>query len=170
LTPFSTGNAFSDKLLKLLGRIANTKQLLDTRMHLLIETKNFYLMKSIKPILVFLMFLVLSGCEKTQENSAKGKLLFYTNSPSINCVFKIDILVNGEKIGTLDASSKYTDSDCNCDNPTGIGLLVNLGKGTYNYSANEINCIATNKVNSWTGQVNVEQNSCTVIFLDITKK
>ena len=130
-------------------------------------------MKSVKPILVFLMFLVLSSCEMAQDNSDKGKLLFYTNSPSINCVFKIDILVNGEKIGTLDASSKYTDSDCNCDNPVGIGfigLLVNLEKGTYNYSANEVNCIATNKVNSWTGQVNVEQNSCTVIFFDLTNK
>lgn len=127
-------------------------------------------MKSIKPILVFLMFLVLSSCEKTQDNSDKGKLLFYTNSSLGNCVFEIDILVNGEKVGTLDASSKYTDSDCNCDNPTGIGLLVNLEKGTYNYSANETNCIATNKVNSWSGQINVEQNSCAVIFLDIVKQ
>jgi len=127
-------------------------------------------MKSIKPILVFLMFLVLSSCENTQENSDKGKLLFYTNSSLGNCVFEIDILVNGEKVGTLNASSKYTDSDCNCDNPTGIGLLVKLEKGTYNYSANEIKCIATNKINSWSGQVNVDQNSCTVIFLDILKQ
>ena len=127
-------------------------------------------MKSINLIPAFLMFVVLSSCEKTQEDSNTGRLLFYTNSSLINCVFEIDILANGQKVGTLDAGSIYTDSDCNCENPTGIGLLVNLKKGTYDYSANEVNCIATNKVNSWTGQVIVEQNSCTVIFLDIEKQ
>jgi|WetSurMetagenome_2_1015567.scaffolds.fasta_scaffold59076_2 hypothetical protein len=127
-------------------------------------------MKLIKPILVFLMFIVLSSCEKKQDDSAKGKLLFYTNSSLMNCVFKIDIFVDGEKAGTLDASSDYVDNDCNCENPTGIGLLINLKKGTYNYSANEINCIATNKVNSWIGQINVKQNLCTLVFLDIAKQ
>ena len=102
-------------------------------------------------------------------DSDKGKLLFYTNSHIINCVFDIELFVNGVKIGNLDARSTYTDNDCNCDNSTGIGLLLNLKKGTYDYSANEINCIATNKVNSWSGQVNVIGDSCTVVFLNINE-
>lgn len=84
-------------------------------------------------------------------------------------VFSIDISVDGEKIGTLDASSNYSDNDCYCENSAGIGLLVSLDKGNYKYSAQEVECSASNITSSWTGNLTVIGDSCTVIFLDITK-
>ena len=103
-------------------------------------------------------------------DSDKGKVLFCTNAHTMNCIFSIDISVDGEKIGTLDASSSYSDNDCFCENSAGIGLLVSMDNGNYEYSAQETVCSATNITNSWTGDLTVVGDSCTVIFLDITKE
>ena len=102
-------------------------------------------------------------------DSNKGKVLFCTNAHMMNCIFSIEISVDGEKIGTLDASSSYSDNDCYCENSAGIGLLISLDKGNYEYSAIEVECSATNITNSWTGDLTVVGDSCTVIFFDITK-
>lgn len=45
-------------------------------------------------------------------DSNKGKVLFCTNAHMMNCIFEIEISVDGEQIGTLDASSSYSDNDC----------------------------------------------------------
>ena len=103
-------------------------------------------------------------------DSNKGKVLFCTNAHMMDCIFSIDISVDGEKVGTLDASSSYSDNDCSCDNSAGIGFLISLDKGIYEYSAQETECTATNITNSWTGELTVIGDSCTVIFLDITKE
>ena len=120
-----------------------------------------------KFLIPILLISALISCEKSKNDSEKGQLLFYTNSALINCPFKIELSLNGDKIGFIDASTIYSDTNCNCEDPDGIGLLLNLEKGTYNYSANEVECAATNGINSWTGTVNVTKDSCTVVFLDI---
>lgn len=102
-------------------------------------------------------------------DSDKGKVLFCTNAHMMNCIFSIDISVDGEKIGTLDASSTYWDNDCYCENSTGIGLLISLDKGDYKYSAQETDCNATNITKAWTGDFTAIGDSCNVIFLDIAK-
>ena len=101
-------------------------------------------------------------------DSDKGKILFYTNSHILNCVFEIDISIN-EKSYSLSASSTYSDNDCQCNNSLNIGVLLKFERGSYDYTANELNCIASNKVNTWSGQVKVVSDSCTVIFLDINE-
>ncbi len=100
-------------------------------------------------------------------DSNKGKVLFCTNAHMMNCIFSIDISVDGQKIGTLDASSTYSDNDCHCENSEGIGLLISKDKGKYTYSAKETKCSATNITNSWTGELSIVGDSCTMIFLDI---
>jgi hypothetical protein len=106
---------------------------------------------------------------KSTYDSNKGKVLFCTNAHMMNCIFSIDISFEGEKIGTLDASSSYSDNDCYCENSAGIGLLISMDKGNYSYSAQNTECNATNITNSWTGDLTVIGDSCTVIFLDIMK-
>jgi len=102
-------------------------------------------------------------------DSSKGKVLFCTNSHIMNCVFEIEISINGEKVGTLDAGSFYSDIDCFCKNSADIGLLIPLEKGEYAYSAKELKCIGINATGSWSGNFTIAGDSCTVIFLDITK-
>jgi heat shock protein HslJ len=102
-------------------------------------------------------------------DSSKGKVLFCTNSHTMNCVFEIEISIDGKKVGTLDAGSFYSDIDCYCANSADIGLLVPLEKGEYTYSAHELKCIADNVKGSWSGNFSIAEDSCTVIFLDITK-
>jgi len=106
------------------------------------------------------------GFESTYDSN-KGKVLFCTNAHMMNCIFSIDISVDGQKIGTLDASSTYSDNDCYCENSAGIGLLISKDKGKYTYSAKETECSATNITNSWTGELTIVGDSCTMIFLDI---
>ena len=120
-----------------------------------------------KLLIPILLIAALISCEKSKDDSEKGQLLFYTNSALINCPFEIDLSLNGKKIGTINATTIYSDTNWICEDPSGIGLLLNLGKGIYNYSANEVKCTATNRINSWAGTVNVTKDSCTVIFLDI---
>jgi hypothetical protein len=107
---------------------------------------------------------------KSIYDSNKGKVLFCTNAHMMDCIFSIDISVDGKKIGTLDASSSYSDNDCYCENSAGIGLLISLDKGQYTFSAKETECNATNITNSWSGDLTVVGDSCTMIFLDITKE
>ena len=107
---------------------------------------------------------------KSTYDSNKGIILFCTNAHMLNCIFSIDISVDGKKVGILDASSSYSDNDCYCENSAGIGLLISMDKGNYSYSAQNTGCNATNIINSWTGDLTVIGDSCTVIFLDIMEE
>lgn len=98
----------------------------------------------------------------------KGKILFYSNSDMLNCVYEIEISIN-EISYSLTAASVYSDTVCKCDYPGNTGILLSLKQGTYSYTASELNCISSNKVNNWSGQANVVRDSCTVVFLDIIK-
>jgi hypothetical protein len=118
-------------------------------------------------LILLILFASLISCEKSKDDSEKGQLLFYTNSYLINCPFNIELSINGDKIGFINASTNYSNNNCNCDDSIGIGLLLNLKVGSVNYSANEVECVAINKINSWTGAVNITKDSCTVVFLDI---
>lgn len=123
--------------------------------------------KSLLVILFISISLIFVSCDNDEE-FGDGKVLFCTNSHIINCVFDIEISVDNKVIGHLDASSVFSDTICQCESSINIGLLLNLETGTYSYTANEINCIATNKVNTWTGQFVIDKDDCTEIFLDIT--
>lgn len=116
-------------------------------------------------LIAFLMYALLVSCEKFKDD--KGQVLFYTNSTLINCPFKIEISLNGDKIGSIEASSVFSETNCSCEVETGIGLSVNLKEGTYNYSAIEVQCPAINRINNWTGTVIVNRNSCTAVFLNV---
>lgn len=118
-------------------------------------------------IIPILLVALLISCEDSADDTDKGQLLFYTNSALINCPFEIEISLNGDKIGVINASTTFSDTNCDCEDSSGIGLLLDLKKGTYNYSADETECIATNKINSWTGTVNITRDTCKVVFLDI---
>jgi hypothetical protein len=115
-----------------------------------------------------ILLLLIVSCEKSDDLD-KGKVLFCTNAHMIDCVFSIDISIDGVKIGTLDASSEYSDNDCYCENSIEIGFLTDMEKGTYTYSAKETNCNATNITSLWSGKLTVLRDSCSVIFLDIIK-
>lgn len=106
---------------------------------------------------------------KGSYDSNKGKILFCTNAHMMNCIFEIEVSLNGQKVGILNAGTSYSDNDCYCENSADIGLLISKDKGKYSYSAKEIKCKATNINNSWTGEIDVKGDSCTMIFLDITK-
>jgi heat shock protein HslJ len=99
----------------------------------------------------------------------KGKILFYTNSGLINCPFAVEISLNNTVIDTLTAASTYSDTECECDDETGIGLLKEMAQGSYMFYAREINCTGTNRVNTWLDEVTVKKASCSVIFLDVTE-
>lgn len=102
-------------------------------------------------------------------DSSLGKVLFCTNSHIMNCVFELEISIDGEKAGTLDARSFYSDIDCYCENSADIGLVIPLEKGAHSYSAEELKCSAVNATGSWSGNFSIAEDSCTVIFLDVTK-
>jgi hypothetical protein len=123
-------------------------------------------MKSLTIPFLLAVTLLLS-CENSEDNTGKGQLLFYTNSALINCPFEIEISMNGDKIGLVNGSTVFSDTNCDCDDPSGIGLLLDLKEGTYNYSAVEVECTAVNKINSWTGTIEITRDSCKVVFLDI---
>lgn len=123
-------------------------------------------MKLFKLLTLIISIFIITNCEK-KDDSEKGQLLFYTNSYLINCPFNIELSINGDKLGFINASTNYSKNNCNCDDSIGIGLLLNLKEGSVNYVANEIECAAINKINSWTGTVNIIKDSCTVVFLDI---
>ncbi len=106
---------------------------------------------------------------KGRYDSNKGKILFCTNEHIMNCIFEIEVSINGQKVGILNAETSYSDNDCYCENSAGIGLLISKDIGKYTYSAKEIKCKATNINNLWTGEIDVNGDTCTIIFLDITK-
>ena len=112
------------------------------------------------------------SCDKSEDlngDSEKGGVLFCTNAHMMNCIFSIDITIDGKKIGLLDASSTYPVADCNCENSSGIGFFIEMDIEDYSFSAMDTKCQATNVTKSWTGDFTVLKDSCTMIFLDITK-
>ena len=120
-------------------------------------------MKKILSILIiFLTFTI--GCEKNDE---KGEILFCTNSDIANCVFSIEISIDNNIVGTLTAASEYSSINCSCPESAFIGLLIEIETGSHTYYAKELNCVATNRINNWSGSMNVRKNSCETILLDI---
>jgi hypothetical protein len=120
--------------------------------------------KIISFIIIFLS--IFTGCEKNNE---KGEVLFCTNSHIINCPFSIEISIDNKIVGTLDASSTFTTTNCSCANPQDIGILFVLEAGNHSYTATEIECAGTNRVNSWSGNVKIDKDECQVIFLDVNE-
>ena len=127
------------------------------------------MIKSVSKILLILGVIIavsFSSCEKDNSYDM-GNVLFCTNSYLINCPFSIDVYINNDCIGTLTAASSYSQVDCCCPDSLFIGLMLEKEIGTYIYSAKEINCAGSNKVNNWTGVFKIKKDSCTMIFLDI---
>lgn len=112
--------------------------------------------------------LVFNFCEF--YNYKGGRLLFYTNAHQINCPFEIEISINQAIIDTITAASSFVQGDCLCEDLLNIGILLNIAPGKYLYSARELACVATNRVNNWSDYIRVKEDSCTVVFLDISEK
>lgn len=121
-------------------------------------------MKAVLRLALIVCF-ALSGCEKKGET---GEILFCTNSHIGNCVFSIEISVDGNIIGTLDASSEYSSLNCTCPEFSDIGMKIDIEVGEHTYTAKELNCAASNRVNEWSGSINVGNNNCETVILDIT--
>ena len=122
-------------------------------------------MKSVSYILIIVLLLAI-GCEKKGETR---EILFCTNSGIGNCAFSIEISVDGNKIGTLTAGSEYSSLNCVCPDSAFIGMIVDIESGEHTYTAKELNCTATNRINMWAGIINVSNNDCETVILDIRK-
>ena len=105
-----------------------------------------------------------------QHNSNIGRILFCTNANRMNCLFDIRLYINYTYVGALDGSSAYNQRYCQCESENDIGFMVDMMKGKYKYSAKNLLCDASNAVNSWSGEVTVAGDFCTVIFLNIFKE
>jgi len=101
--------------------------------------------------------------------NSNGQLLICTNSAIINCPFEIKITLNNTIIDTLSAASTYSNNNCQCDGYMDIGMKIELTAGKYSFHATEINCQASNKVNDWIGEIEINPDNCSKIFLDIIK-
>ncbi len=122
-------------------------------------------MKYVTYILIATLILAI-GCEKKDET---GEILFCTNSGIANCGFSIEISVDGDIVGTLTASSGYSSLNCACPESSSIGMIVDIETGLHTYSAKELNCIAANRINEWSGSINVSNDNCETVILDITE-
>jgi hypothetical protein len=121
-------------------------------------------MKAVLRLTLIVCF-ALTGCEKNRET---GEILFCTNSHISNCVFSIEISVDGNIIGTLDASSEYSSLNCTCPESSDIGMKIDIDAGEHTFTAKELNCVATNRINTWAGIIDVSDNNCETIVLNIT--
>jgi len=129
-------------------------------------------MRLLKNIWIILIIICFTSCDKNEDikgDSEKGSVLFCTNAHMMNCIFSIDITIDGQKIGSLDASSTYPATDCYCENSSGIGYFINTDVGVHTFSATDTECKATNVTKSWTWDFTVFKDSCTIVFLDIAK-
>jgi len=104
------------------------------------------------------------GCEKNDET---GEILFCTNSQIGNCGFSIEISVDNAIVGTLTAGSGYSSTTCLCPESSFIGMLVEIETGSHTYYAKELNCVATNRINDWSGSIDIMNNGCKTVILDI---
>ncbi len=121
-------------------------------------------MKNILSILIVILTFTV-GCEKNDET---GEILFCTNSHIANCVFSIEISVDNTVVGILTAASEYSSTTCSCPESAFIGMIVEIETGSHTYYAKELNCVATNRMNDWSGTIDVRNNSCKTVVLDIT--
>jgi len=120
-------------------------------------------MKYVSTLLIFTLILAV-GCDKQSET---GEILFCTNSDIGNCVFSIEISVDGNKLGTLTAASSYSSGNCECPESFFIGMTVDVEPGLHTYHAEELDCAATNRINEWSGSINVSNDNCETVILDI---
>lgn len=98
-----------------------------------------------------------------------GEVLFSTNSAIINCPFSIEISIDGNNIGTITAGSEHSSLTCLCPDSAFIGMIVDIEVGEHSYTAKELNCTASNRINMWAGIIKVSSNDCETVILDIRK-
>jgi len=107
------------------------------------------------------------GCEK---QDVTGEILFCTNSYISNCVFSIEISVDGRVRDTLTAASSYSSSNCACPEAAFIGMIVEVETGSHMYYAKELGCVAINRINEWSGSVSIRNDSCETVVLNILEQ
>ena len=122
-------------------------------------------MKNVPYTLIIILILAV-GCEKKDEI---GEILFCTNSHIANCGFSIEISIDGNIRDTLTAASRYSSIICTCPESSFIGLILDIETGLYTYHAKELVCAATNRINEWSGSINVSDDNCETVILDITE-
>ncbi len=120
-------------------------------------------MRHITIIIVFILMLT-SGCDKQGEI---GQVVFCTNSHLSNCVFSIELSVDGTKVDTLTAASSYSTANCTCPENIFIGKVLDAEIGEHSFYAKELNCAATNRINVWSGSFNIGDDNCETVYLNI---
>lgn len=107
-------------------------------------------------------------------DSTIGQLIFYTNANILDCIFSIDVYIDGKKIGTIDGTSVVNSSSGNlCDYidiPTSIGINTFVKEGKHKFTAINTECQAVNVVKEWSGDILVNGDSYEIVFLNVLKE
>ena len=106
------------------------------------------------------------GCEKQVEI---GEVIFCTNAYIGNCAFSMQISVDGKIVGKLTAESGYSSMNCKCPEDLLQGTIVNIETGLHTYEVRELECVADNRINEWSGFINVNNDNCETVRLDVTE-
>jgi hypothetical protein len=56
---------------------------------------------------------------------------------------------------------------CACSPDFRSGVVVEMDIGIIKFSAKELECMAENKVNFWSGEVEVNENKCSTVELSV---
>lgn len=104
--------------------------------------------------------------QQSPSNST-GQILFCTDSWLINCPFRIQISLGGVCIDTITGESVVSAEHCTYSPDFGNGVAIEMDIGLFKFSAREIECVAENKVNFWSGEVEVKENKCSTVELSV---
>jgi heat shock protein HslJ len=104
--------------------------------------------------------------QQSPSNST-GQILFCTNSLIINCPYRIEISLGGVCIDTITARSVFSEENCACSPDFRSGVVIEMDMGLFEFSARELECVAENKVNFWSGEVEVKENKCSTVELSV---
>lgn len=125
----------------------------------------------INSILTLLIaFMIFNCCDKneSESNIKYGYVLFYTNAQFLlNCGdFDVNVYINDSKKGVINKPYLPLDSIPSCETTdTNTALKLKMEVGTYNYYA-DFYC---SKNNQWTGNFDIKENSCTIIYLSLSQ-
>lgn len=116
--------------------------------------------------LIIVSLIIVSSCEDKDSSINDGNIIFWKNTSMINCApVTVKVYIAGDEIGTIskDFEPYETVPECGAKNC----LTVKYPVGSYDYKA-DYYC-GNEKVGFWTGSIEIVDNNCTKIYLDILK-
>ena len=115
-------------------------------------------------LLIICSFLL--SCEKDNDKNP-GNVIFYTNAQAmLNCgPFDVEIYIGGSLVGIIEKPFTQEDKNIDCSYGNSDAIL-NLEKpeGNYEFTA-KLTCSETLQ---YLGEFTVKQDSCSVVFIDLT--